>query len=393
MISPIVVRDMAGKVEERLDYADMYTSWDESWEANQTYQVQFTAYYSDAFKLAFNTLQYGAIVTDMETGQQFDCIQVTANEVQGVPTKQVTATHISTRISKNVRINKVTTGDISWTLDRALHYLIDGNDQGASFVLHGSFPNATLTDFGNCSLEDFNTSHAEDYDFYMVPDNKVFHYYSSAEFKHKTGKTYHYGYNFDNPSIEVDVSTIVNEVHAQGKQNELPENAPDNAQPTYAVDFTWQNKDSISKYGLHRGDPTQDERFTNQQSMSSYLDSSQQIDPLSTFSIDYFGEDTVEKGDTWHLIANDLNLNVDVTLLSYDRNRFNHETPQSLVFANNSKSINDINYLISADIKQTASTLTDEINRLKSINNNTSNATSMWFTWTDEEMNNFDSNG
>lgn len=103
MIDVAVIRSHDGKSEERVNYADLYNTWQRTFELSSTYQVEFTMRYLNGFEYVFNLAQVQAEVLFMGQAYKIKDIEPVTNE-QGVATKKITATNALIDKLKNLRV-------------------------------------------------------------------------------------------------------------------------------------------------------------------------------------------------------------------------------------------------------------------------------------------------
>ena len=62
MIEPVLIKDRAGENEERVSFSDLYSSFQETWEVNNTFQIDLTLTYTEDYKRVYNLAQAASYV-------------------------------------------------------------------------------------------------------------------------------------------------------------------------------------------------------------------------------------------------------------------------------------------------------------------------------------------
>ena len=91
-------------VEEILDYKDLYNSFKVNWQLNSTYEISFTATYTDQYKDAFNLLEMKRYIWYNNQSYVIQQLENTFDE-NGLPAVQVTANATLIDLMKNIRID------------------------------------------------------------------------------------------------------------------------------------------------------------------------------------------------------------------------------------------------------------------------------------------------
>ncbi|WP_416587886.1 phage tail protein [Lactiplantibacillus plantarum] len=98
----------------------------------------------------------------------------------------------------------------------------------------------------------------------------------------------------------------------------------------------------MKKWGLQRGDPLSDERFTDQGSMTEYARQTVQAQPIATLTTTAWNV-IIRQCETVKLIMPNLDWQTNVALNGYERNPFNQFSLPTITFDNASLAVNDIN--------------------------------------------------
>ena len=238
-------------VEELLDYNDLRSSFKFNWQLNSSYEISFTATYTNQYKDAFDLLAMKRTLwfnNQMYTIQQLEY----GFDEYGLPTVQVTANAALIDRMKNLRIDpseptednpetsggsdsssddqqqqdpapgtvtvKRTDEQQTYTLQDRLDQFFKNNDQGITYELHGNFPQAALECSG--SLYEWLGSNLATFGAYYVPDNFVLKIYDLPSLRHQTDMVFHYMSNSSSVDIQSDGDDMVNDCDVYGGKME-----------------------------------------------------------------------------------------------------------------------------------------------------------------------------
>lgn len=240
----VLVRDREGKNEERVNFADLYNTWNRNFELSNTYQVSFTMRYIPGFENVFNLARPQAEVLFGGQSYKIKELEAVANE-NGLVTKKVTAQNALIDRLKNIiiadqddssqrssddssdddnqqpgtTVTKKTGIEQTYSLDQVMHMFTDNNDQNVHYELHGNFPQLPVKASG--SLYSFLTSSLVQFGAYWIPDGNTVKIYDLPSLTHKTGETFRYLYDTPNVDIQSSTMDMVNSVQVQaGKMEE-----------------------------------------------------------------------------------------------------------------------------------------------------------------------------
>lgn len=233
----------------RVNYADLYDSFEVNYQLNANYEVSLTLTYTKDYKDVFNAAKPKAWLWFNE---QWYVIQQTESSIndKGYLTLKVTANHILLDKLKNLRTDvpeptednpdtsqsgsgsssnndpnkpdvviKKTDEKQYYSLDDRLHKFFDNNDQGISYELHGNFPNAAI-DVDNTSAYEWLGSHLKDYNAYYVPDGNVLKVYDMPSLERQTGRQFRYLNNMTTAELKTEDNNIVNDCQVYGGKME-----------------------------------------------------------------------------------------------------------------------------------------------------------------------------
>ena len=233
----------------RVNYADLYDSFEVNYQLNANYEVSLTLTYIKDYKDVFNAAKPKAWLWFNE---QWYVIQQTESSIndKGYLTLKVTANHILLDKLKNLRTDvpeptednpntsqsgsgsssnndpnkpdvviKKTDEKQYYSLDDRLHKFFDNNDQGISYELHGNFPNAAV-DVDNTSAYEWLGSHLKDYNAYYVPNGNVLKVYDMPSLERQTGRQFRYLNNMTTAELKTEDNNIVNDCQVYGGKME-----------------------------------------------------------------------------------------------------------------------------------------------------------------------------
>ena len=233
----------------RVNYADLYDSFEVNYQLNSNYEVSLTLTYTKDYKDVFNAAKPKAWLWFNE---QWYVIQQTESSIndKGYLTLKVTANHILLDKLKNLRTDvpeptednpntsqsgsgsssnndpnkpdvviKKTDEKQYYSLDDRLHKFFDNNDQGISYELHGNFPNAAV-DVDNTSAYEWLGSHLKDYNAYYVPNGNVLKVYDMPSLERQTGRQFRYLNNMTTAELKTEDNNIVNDCQVYGGKME-----------------------------------------------------------------------------------------------------------------------------------------------------------------------------
>ncbi|MBB1086367.1 phage tail protein [Limosilactobacillus fastidiosus] len=232
----------------RVNFADLYSSFQVNYQLNSNYEISFTLTYTKDFKDAFNAAKPKAWVW---FNDQWYVVQQTESSIndKGYLTLKITANHILLDKLKNLRIDdqkptednpdikgggsssstddqnksdiviKKTDEKQYYSLDDRLHKFFDNNNENIKYELHGNFPNAAV-DIQNTSLYEWLGSHLKDYSAYYIPDGNTLKVYDMANLQHQTGRQFRYLNNMTTAELKTDDNNIVNDCQVYGGKME-----------------------------------------------------------------------------------------------------------------------------------------------------------------------------
>ncbi|WP_225870377.1 phage tail protein [Lactiplantibacillus plantarum] len=336
----LTISDRLNQQRERLPLADLQETFKESWTVNEKWQVTFAITDSLAYEQAIQLLDVQNIVH--YDGQSYVITQCTKTVSGGVSVYEVTASHLFYRLANNVRQNNVRTGTLTYGLTDAVNFMLANNDQGVTAKFIGDFPRIKIENLGNSSFNKFLQDYISKFNASYVINNQQIIFYSATYLKRQPViDTLFYQHDVEDVKLSLDTTSLVNEVHCLGKPIDQGSRI-NNSQTKYQIDFIYRDNTSIQKWGLQRGDPLSDERFTDQGSMTEYARQTVQAQPIATLTTTAW-DVVIKQCETVKLIMPNLNWKTTVALNGYERNPFNQFSLPTITFDNASLAVNDIN--------------------------------------------------
>ncbi len=336
----LTISDRHNQQRERLPLADLQETFKESWTVNETWQVTFAITDSLAYEQAINLLDVQNII--QYYGQSYVIAQCTKTVSGGVSTYEVTANHLFYRLANNVRQNNVKSGILTYGLSDAVNFMISNNDQGITAKFVGDFPRIQIENLGNSSFSKFLQDYTSKFNASYVINNQQITFYSATYLKQQPViDTLFYQHDVEDVKLSLDTTSLVNEVRCLGKQIDQGSDTK-KTQTKYQVDFIYRDDDSVHKWGLQRGDPLNDDRFTDQGSMTRYARQTVQSQPIATLTTTAW-DVVIKQCETVKLIVPNVDWQTTVALNGYERNPFNQFSLPTIKFDNASLAVNDIN--------------------------------------------------
>lgn len=123
-------------------------------------------------------------------------------------------------------------------------------------------------------------------------------------------------------------------------------------QAYYSLHYTYRDEESIAKYGLQKGPPITMDSIYDMNALKQYVEQTVQHDPPTTLTVSNVSETDFNIGDVWHLVAPELNLDTDVTLMGISYNPYNPSEDASVTFNNTGLDMKNSIYAMAKDIKQ-----------------------------------------
>lgn len=123
-------------------------------------------------------------------------------------------------------------------------------------------------------------------------------------------------------------------------------------QTYYSLHYTYRDEESIAKYGLQKGPPITMDSIYDMNALKQYVEQTVQHDPPTTLTVSNVLETDFNIGDVWHLVAPELNLDTDVTLMGISYNPYNPSEDASETFNNTGLDMKNSIYAMAKDIKQ-----------------------------------------
>lgn len=243
----IAIGDREDKQRWRVNWADLYSTFNVNYQLNSNYEISFTLTYTEKYRQVFNLAKEKSFVYfngETYVIQQRD-VKLDSN---GMLTAQITATHSLIDKLKNIRIDpaeptenspeisggttdtssdqqqqagvvvKPTDQETTYSLDDRINEFIKNNDQGVKYESHGSFRQVAVEATG--SLYDWLGSNLSLFDAYWIPSGNTLKVYDLGNLRTETGKQFRYLNNMTDAEVQTDVNDIINEATVYGGKME-----------------------------------------------------------------------------------------------------------------------------------------------------------------------------
>lgn len=305
------------------------SSFNVSWENNNSYQITFTAYNDRSVSFALLTSEN--IIT--WRGQQFVIKQSVPNYSARYATVAITATHIYLDVRKIYQHNKKA-GTLTYSVRDVLAFYLDNNSFGYSYDVQGSFSNQQITDLGGNNAFDGLSQIVSTWpDAMIYPDNKKIVVYSKDAFTKNFGNRLGYGYNSDNMTLTYDSTALVNQLTVISGTKE------DGSvwfQPHVINDQT-----SISEYGVIDGGDFSDDRFHDANAADAAARAKLVTEPAITITLDYLDNDEPVAGEVRRLEVLETGFVTNVMVVAYTYYPLDLSQKTSLTLNSNPQTVLD----------------------------------------------------
>ncbi len=276
-----------------------------SWSKDNEYSLTFTCYVTNSYGY---TLLTNENIIEFR-GQQYVIKTYDPQFSSGYDAIQITATHIGFECQYIVHMMQKK-GDVSMSIQDALHLLFDGNVKGFTWEVKGNFDKKTLTDFGNVDAKSGLSTIKETWDCEVTFDNKKVTVWSHDEYLHKIDKTIRYRHDTDTIQLTGDSTSIVNKLYCVGATG-------DNDKPKYFDPFWVMDNDSINKWGDKTGALYSNDKVTNKNDMIKAAKATMQLNPTFSITVTYYGTDIPEFGSQVYLEVLPMNIKEWVEITGY----------------------------------------------------------------------------
>ena len=337
------------QIEEILVDID-WGSFTYEWQQNQSRQVSFTIYRTDANADLFDLLQnkWSSIIYD---GEEYVVHQCTPKSSGQVISKEIVAMHVSYECQKQVwQYNTQGDGTTQQTyhIEDVMHYYFDGNSAGFDFEIIGAFPTAQLTQIGNGSGKDGIDLCIATWSCNVWAVGRHIILMDDANWKKITNNHFRYLYNTDDVQASIDDTGIVNSVMCYGaKTQDADGNDTGYAFPPYVH----QNAASIAQWGECKGAALTNDQISTQSAMDTYAETQMQTNPAISLALTYQGTEPINEGDVWIFVHEPLGFDTDVTVVGLQKTPYSGQKPQ-ITFSNTAKDIIQIMQDIAGTARQ-----------------------------------------
>lgn len=302
-------------------------SFKEDWQKNSAWSVGFTIPKTVRNAFTYDMIQADKVI--IYNGQQFIIKSLNPNAAGPVTYKEVTAPHIYFTCQDHRRYEQQSK---VWAIDEAMHWAFDGNVLGFTFEIIGSFPTVQIDNFGDNDALSMLSDILNKFGAILEADNRHLILYSAAEWGSVTEKVIRYQYNTDGVQCTVDTSNLKTVIKGYGKQND---------DGSYVFDPVTYTSPNITKYGERHAAPIRDDRFLYADSMTDYLKTQLQDEPVVSLSAPLKVKEEINRGEHRLLIYEPLNLDTDVQIVAYTKYPKSNKPPE-VTFSNSTKNIVDV---------------------------------------------------
>lgn len=305
------------------------SSFNVSWENNNSYQLTFIAF--DDKSVSFALLTSENIIT--WRGQQFVIKQSVPNYSSRYATIAITATHIYLDVRKVFQHNKKA-GTLTYSVRDVLAFYLDSNNFGYTYDVQGSFSNQQITDLGGNNAFDGLSQIISTWSGTIIyPDNKKIVVYSKDAFAKNLGNRLGYGHNTDNMTLTYDSTALVNQLTVISVTKE------DGSvwfQPHVINDQT-----SINEYGVIDGGDFSDDRFHDVNAADAAARAKLVTEPAISISLDYLDNDEPVPGEVRRLEVLETGFVTDVMVVAYSYYPLDLSQKTSLTLNSNPQTVLD----------------------------------------------------
>ena len=381
----VLVRGFKGTTKEPLNCI-VWSSFYLSWEKNSTRELQATL---------FNDGSYAYELVDIEAsiffeGQEYLIKQSEPDFSEGTETVQIVATHVSNDVSR-VYQHETKTGELTYSPKDVLAFYFDGNSQGFSYEVIGTFDNQQITDLGNSSGADCLSKIVDTWPLAVIyADNRHIKVYSDDAFKQNLGNRIDYINNTSEIQISYDSTDMSNQVKAYGKELDADSDKDDDTTHYYFEPFIVSDGASINKWGVHPTDDISDERFTDANSMKNYVLSQFVTEPSLSIDVTLNSNEKPVAGELRRLEIRPKGFVTSVEVCQYQWYPFDAKQVTTMTLNNTSKTILDYQNSNKNQINKVIKNTQSIINKYGSLNIN--NGSTEIKNWTSEEVDEFGSN-
>lgn len=347
------------------------SSFNVSWESNNTYKISFTAYNDKSFGFALLTSEN--IIT--WRGQQFVIKQSVPSYSSNYSTIAITATHIYLDVRRIYKHDK-RVGTLTYSVRDVLSFYLDGNSYGYSYDVIGSFSNNQITDLGGNSAFDGLSQIVSTWnDAIIYPDNKKIMVYTKEAFSKNFGNRLGYGYNSDNMILTYDSTSIFNQLTVVSALK-------DDGSPWFPTHII-RDETSISEYGVIDGGDFSDDRFHDQNNADIAARKTMITEPTVSISLDYLDKDEPIPGEIRRLEVLETGFITDVMVVSYNYFPLDLSKHANITLNNNPQTVLDYQRSTKNIINQAKQNTKALSAAIQDANNkiNTISSDGLWFTY------------
>lgn len=130
-------------------------------------------------------------------------------------------------------------------------------------------------------------------------------------------------------------------------------------QTYYALHYHYRDDDSYKRIGLFRGPQVLVDSIYDMDALKAYVDRTVPHQPPTSVTNNEFGYDEFSIGETAHVIAREVNVDQQMTLMGIEYNPFNPDADASLTWNNTALAMKDVIYALYSSINETNHSITN----------------------------------
>lgn len=238
-------------------------------------------------------------------GQNYTITLPSATRLPSNTTTQVTAIHVGYRCdSFRVANSELPAGN--YTPQQIMAHFFDGNDQGYSYKIVGSFDAVNIDSVGKGTGRTGLDLVAQAWPTCVLyPDNKQWIIYESDSWFHKVNNQFTFGKNLTEVDSQPDSSSsIVNIIECYGSpiQNNNSSSDSNSNADKYAVHAAYRDEQSIANWGPHpQADDLTVDSNVDQNELLAMAAKSAHPNPQMQVTFNYDGEADIRESEIWHI--------------------------------------------------------------------------------------------
>lgn len=381
ILDKLVVQGFSSTYKEPLNCV-LWNSFYITWEANNTFEMQFTAY--DDGSVAFGMIDSESSL--FFDNQEYIIKQCVPDYNANVNTIQITATHVYNETSR-IWQRTVKEGTLTYSVNDVLSFYLYSNSYGFTYEVVGSFDSQQIDSLGGDSAKDGLSKIVDTWIGSVVYANgRHIIVYSKEAWEKDLGNRIDYLNNTSEIQLTYDSTDMVNQVWVIGATIESDSDDVDsNVEQYYFEPHLVTDDESVSRWGVRPGADIDDDRFTNANSMDAYAKTQMVTDPALSFDVTLNSNVKPVPGEIRRLEVRHKNFVTKIQVVAFTWYPMDPTQNTSVTLNNTSKTILDYQNSNKRNLESEINNLKIQINQ----KNIAGYANSMLFTWTEKEMNEY----